>query len=441
MPPKRVAPDFEIQQYIDTFRISSDRVRVVLYILVAACFIIASLEWNTREGSWPRQRLEYWRLMHQTKTLHEFDRAAPKPPPGGRAAGAVERIHRRRDVETVLDADHFALQDEYAKQFIDRLGLVTIPLFGTSFDINDLGVVGGVILALLELLLLFCVARQHENLYLCAFKVRRLREDDEEYEAGDSDANFLYHALVMTQVLNHPPTLARWSTGAGARALAAGRLITFWLPTIAYAFVIMGDIASLDVVSPVSSEMLVQYTLLVMITVENFFAFLYLSACQQKWIGMFYDINPRLEYTRHGSWFHWIDWQLGRGPSAPEKTLLAKMTTSTDRVSTPVERGEAWATHTIRVNGTTITKEGREQMARGLFRRVRRSAFGVRLADAPLIRFLTPSVEQSVIDENCWTVRVRWPFEKAPRADRAWHIADARENSGKPWQRVLPELG
>jgi hypothetical protein len=53
------------------------------------------------------------------------------------------------------------------------------PLFDLSVDYNEFGPISGIVLALLMMLLVFSFARQHENLYLCAFKVRRLCRGDE----------------------------------------------------------------------------------------------------------------------------------------------------------------------------------------------------------------------------------------------------------------------
>ncbi len=89
--------------------------------------------------------------------------------------------------------------------------LTSSPIPGVSIDVNDLGVVGGVALVLLTSILVFCVMREHENLYLALYKVRRLCDvPDQDHTHGESAANLLYHRLVMGQVLSSPPTLAQW---------------------------------------------------------------------------------------------------------------------------------------------------------------------------------------------------------------------------------------
>jgi hypothetical protein len=432
MPRKQVSPWVEIEHYIDTFRISSDRVRVVMYAVVIACFIIAGLQWSIRAESWPRQRIEKeWMTYHDARARHdrrlEPGGAVEPGVPGPRRD--IEERRRQQDEESA-HSTHIDLLDEYSKEYIRRFGIVNIPLFGTNFDINDLGVVGGTTLALLSLLLLFCVARQHENFYLCAFKVRRLLASDDDHERGDSDANFLYHALAMTQVLNHPPSLARWQVGAGARVLTICRMFTFFLPAFVFAFVVRADLRSSDLADPTQWEMCVEYALLVILLLENFFATIYVSACQYKWNDLFYEINPRLEYTPHSRWTRWTDWKLRPRKDEDVDGLVTATHEPRPLPDDETRTGAASATHTIALrNRTSIDDKERRRMAVELHRRLRRQARGTRFADGGNIKFNEPEVLGNEHRDGHWTMHVRVPYIKKVRVDRGLRRDDSKENT------------
>lgn len=163
----------EEKMYVESFRGSSDRTRYALYIVILVSTIIAFANHNILPGNWPRVRLDSW-----------FD----KEP-------STEREWLRRH--------------EYLKEFVSRAVWTSSPIPGVSIDANDLGTVGGTALVALMFIVVLCLAREHENLYLALFKVRSLCLDTS-VGGGRDAANRLYHALAMGQVIGDPPTLARW---------------------------------------------------------------------------------------------------------------------------------------------------------------------------------------------------------------------------------------
>jgi hypothetical protein len=195
--------EFEVQEYISTFRASSDRVRLVLYVIVLVSVGLAILTWTTRDSSYGQWRYGEWQRLAALKAQYDYEVARSVALP-------IDAAREKRLENMRRELVRFDERAEYMKQLVGRVQLLSLPpLISTSVDFNDAGTVGGVLLILLMTLLVFCFVRQHENLFLCAFKITRLCEDDASHWDGESDANFLYHALVMTQVLNHPPTLAR----------------------------------------------------------------------------------------------------------------------------------------------------------------------------------------------------------------------------------------
>jgi len=189
---KLLTPEFEIQEYISTFRASSDRVRVVLYIVIVVSVALAILTWTTRETSYGQWRYKEWQRLAALKGQYDYEVARSTALPADRKRDERLAAMRRELVR-------YDERAEYMKQLVARVQRLPLPpLIGTSVDFNDAGTVGGVLLMLLMTLLVFCFFRQHENLFLCTFKIARLCEVDPKHWDGESDANFLYHALVMT---------------------------------------------------------------------------------------------------------------------------------------------------------------------------------------------------------------------------------------------------
>src|SRR5207244_3239164 len=161
-----------------------------LYVTIIATVLTFVANHNIREDNWPLRRLSTW-FTYARETGRNYN------PPRYVAGGDAERLK--------------AVRAEYAKQFAARAVLTAGPIPGVSIDINDLGLLSGIALCLLMTIVLVCVAREHENVFLSLYKVRMIcSEEQEACSIGDSRANLLYHALAMTQVHNSPPTLARW---------------------------------------------------------------------------------------------------------------------------------------------------------------------------------------------------------------------------------------
>src|SRR3954470_23866376 len=135
---------------------------------------------------------------------------------------------------------------EYSKLRLERELFPHIPILGITFDVNDLGLFCGMAYVLLLLLLLFSLMREHEHLHLALFKVRRLHDDSRNRGGGESRANYLYHALAMSQVLNSPPTLASWKP---SRFKTVTLSLIFFLPVAMELFIVVVDWSTLREVS------------------------------------------------------------------------------------------------------------------------------------------------------------------------------------------------
>ena len=275
----------EVSQYVAALRSSSDRARYVLYIIVTFVVLMFITTHNVGKDSWPRRRLDayYQYARDDQKTM---------PPPKKIANGDAERLK--------------ALRAEYVKQFATRAVFAATPVPGISIDVNDLGLIGGITLLLLMIVLLACMEREHENLYLALFKVRRLCENNKNHSNGASEANLLYHALAMTQVLNTPPTLARWQR---AKILNAFRIL-FVGPAAVYGWVVWSEWETrpvsraygVDVTRTVQIEAVVALTIFVL----GIIAALHSRAMALRWTRAFFRVNPARAYAPEMTYREWL---------------------------------------------------------------------------------------------------------------------------------------
>ncbi|HEV7923158.1 MAG TPA: hypothetical protein VGR02_20440 [Thermoanaerobaculia bacterium] len=337
---KRSNPEivvFELEQYINAYRSSSDRTRYVIFIVTIVTLLIATAEWNFLRLSWSRQKhdqaidamrarfTDQWLESRRQNRSESPYASSLEPQLSGSKRTSAERW-------TPVDrwvANEAALHEltHQETQFEEHTRFVPVPVVGASIHINDLGLVAGVVLFFILALLAACMAREHENLYLAMFKVRRLAvapsasevfgskpDDDPPADHGESAANLLYHALAMVQVLSDPPTLARWNPNR----FAGGALsLIYFLPTAVMYGVVFQNIAShekaLEVWDP--------WVMVARISFQIAFCFglLFLSAIcagyqlksTRLWIQTFFSINPGLRHVEQRPWREWVGLDYG----------------------------------------------------------------------------------------------------------------------------------
>lgn len=296
----------ELSEYIAAFKSSSDRARYVIYVNAIVSLLILICTWNTMPWSWAQKRITTAERGLRESLSREFDRlhggkVTVKAPevPATREAYIGEKVREDRAVE-------------FRETGLEGIQFVQIPLVGAHIDVNDLGLLGGVTLLVLTMLLGFSMVRQHENLYLALFKIRRLCERDPQgHHDGESMANFLYHALAMGQVLNHPPTLARWSHGYRNRIVGLVRWAVLCLPALVQAVVFGYNLRTFYIARTAWSTMAyfrmgAQAVLLLLIVFGCVLSSLYSRACNYRWRAAFDLVNPGLAHVESRPLLEWL---------------------------------------------------------------------------------------------------------------------------------------
>jgi hypothetical protein len=262
--------DFEFQEYVRSFHESSSRSRRVLYVLVVATLLIGLSVWNQGENSWPRQRVNQWMTNYGKNTPYEH------------------------------------INEKYAEAFAQRIMYMQVPVLGVSLDANDVALAGGAAMALLLILLSYCLSTEHENLCLGLFKVCSIHAVEQRPDDGNSTANLLYHALAMEHVVGDPPTLARW--GGPMQAVTFFFLaIVFFSPTALHVYILNGvwkDAQKMKL--PVDLHWPVLYVVLGMLFLVGIRCSLLARACSVRWRRTFYIINPEHQTKHRESIWRWL---------------------------------------------------------------------------------------------------------------------------------------
>jgi hypothetical protein len=314
------------------------------------------------------------------------------------------------------------MQREYAKQFTLRQLFVGIPILGVAVDINDVALLGGATLIFLMLLLSFSLARQHENLYLCLHKIRRLILDDPSPERGESDANFLYHALVMSQLFLHPPTLARSSSAGRFISRIASTLLYLVPVTVMFCVVrvdhrgYLGFATNYRTLYPKAAlppeHLALEICFLAILAGFAGLCWLISHVCETRFRHCFYLINPGQRGLKRHGLLHW--WRLrDLWPQlTSEERLIWKELTPDDIVKTlPKKETPNEVSATVHVRGA-VGRILRRRMARNLTFVARSQALKTCGEKASIFtRLCVPSVCKSERIDDRWNVTVNWPFE------------------------------
>lgn len=316
---QELSPRDEFREYVETFRVSSDRARISLYVVLVATVLMSIATYNVLPFAWPLARVGTWsRLEKEYPANGESQRSGSSAGPS-QASEAVPGwpLFRSRD-------ELKTFSEEYAKQFVARGIVAASPLPGVWIDINDLATVGGIALILLMSIFVLCIVREHENLHLALFKVRALCDADPAHASGDSRANLLYHGLAMRQVLSFPPTLARWKT----RRLIKVFNFIFFAPFLAMLLAVGTNFWTRNAARSygvnVTLMISVQSFFAVVILVLSTIAFLHARSMSHRWTRAFFRVNPARRMAPQMPLKEWLKiGRISKVPNLPVRSAVA----------------------------------------------------------------------------------------------------------------------
>jgi hypothetical protein len=291
--------DAEVNLYVDSFITSSNRVRYAIIIITVASILLFVGHHNSESDSWFNSRLRLANVaLHER--VWEYQPGVLK----GEAKMARRWAAARGFTSKEEIWEHIKSLDSART---NRLLLLDWPFFGVSHDVNDLGFFGSIALLVLMLMLTFAMARQHENLYLALWRIRRVFDAEGNVESPKSQANLLYHVLAMSQQFSQPPTLARWK----AMKLRGMSRLLLPLPLVVQVFCFVRDWKTRHLgrmVNPHATNLSLnmQMIALVLVLVMVVACFLYTRSNDIRWETNFYRLNPSFRSQAQPSWFEWV---------------------------------------------------------------------------------------------------------------------------------------
>jgi hypothetical protein len=171
--------DGAIQETCRVANESTGLTRSVLYAIVFTSVLSVIALWNSRENSWLSLRinliaeqknalidslLDSTRIMALTECQFASDTCCQKAATIARLERTFKKMHSRIDDKKVQLDKLLKVEAESSTRF-------HIPVFGTSTDVNDLGITSGLALSILMFILLFTLGREYNNLKIAFLSI------------------------------------------------------------------------------------------------------------------------------------------------------------------------------------------------------------------------------------------------------------------------------
>ena len=235
-----------IEDYLDASSDAAKRTRIIMVSIVVASVLTFAGFLNSLEHNWMLQRIQA--------------AAAPNSP------YVQKKFPKLTDPATFEKNQEFfykSLMDAY----VANTFTIKVPFFGVTFDVNDLGLLGGLSFLILLLLFRFSLGRELDNLNLSFEQAKK-----------DKELPTFYNLLAMRQVLTVPPTAGRESV---TLMMIIPKLLSF-LPFIVLSVVIAHDLRTYDIGAAISQI----HTLLLYIVTAALWAFVVIVSisCMMVWL-------------------------------------------------------------------------------------------------------------------------------------------------------------
>jgi hypothetical protein len=181
--------DPDLRDYIDSTAEASAKTRVGIYTLIVASVLLLGGALNSFQSNWMKQR-----LRALSDPASEYSKAKIKDISGITWTNLTSTNATNINTQNSLYlAVHQKLSDNLFRQYVANTYTVNVPFFGVSFDINDLGILGGIAIVVLMAILYFSLNREYTNL-LHTFRVAEQK----------GLLKHVYTILAMKQVLARP---------------------------------------------------------------------------------------------------------------------------------------------------------------------------------------------------------------------------------------------
>ena len=242
---------------------STSRSRATVFILTGASIIAFAAAWKAMPFSWQRARvrsataaLDYLTQKQCPTAFKDLDKRIQ-----GRLAtiGVIDEVswcNHLKVGQQLAEARGF-FDDKHARAYlnvleknsIETVASVHLPIFGVTFDVNDLGMFGGIGFAVLLVTLRLTLNREVQNLRAVFDVANRGGRPEEAYQY-----------LSMSQVMTVPAALGSRLQPKPFFWVRAPMLL-IWLPCLVQSTIFINDFATMPL-GQISSPPLTLVTLL-----------------------------------------------------------------------------------------------------------------------------------------------------------------------------------
>src|SRR5258708_17933971 len=216
----------DIQDYLDATGESAKRTRNVILVLVIATVLVFSALLNSQQTNWMHKRLDKLNNIHSDYVERKL---GPFPQPSAYKDNAAYRL-----ATDAYEQRYLAFLSAVARTYVETSWVIRVAFFGFSFDVNDLGLLGGIGLLTTLICLRFCLTRELNNLRLSL---------DVAKQASILELREFYTLLAMRQVFTVPQT----TYIVRSRFLRITPKLIAWFSVAVYAAVAFNDFTTRSV--------------------------------------------------------------------------------------------------------------------------------------------------------------------------------------------------
>ena len=187
-----------ISDFVEAAGTSSARSRWVFLIMIIFSIVVFTAFLNSRKGNWIGSRLKVVQYavnnFADVKALSEADDFREKD--SHALHTPIERSAKFLQIYNIQEREEAKLWLQgYIQSRQRHIQIVSVPILGLSFDVNDLGFLSGMAFVILLLMLRYSMSREYTNVKL-VFKKAKAADCLED----------CYQLMSMTQIFTLPPS-------------------------------------------------------------------------------------------------------------------------------------------------------------------------------------------------------------------------------------------
>lgn len=211
----------DIRDYLEASADASKRTRTIIIVMVIASVVVFAGLLNSIQSQWMHRR-----MVSLADINSSYTRSKLGPYPERVKFNSEEEF---TDAKKRYESRYSEFCGAVERAYVDTSFTIRVPFLGFSFDVNDLGLLGGVGFLAILTCYRFFLSRELNNLRMSFEEARQLGMD----HLGE-----FYKLLAMRQVFTVPVTKnikRTWFLAVAPKTLS-------WLPLVIYLAVVVNDV-------------------------------------------------------------------------------------------------------------------------------------------------------------------------------------------------------